>query len=106
MEFRRVHFRSLVSYYRNAGVEVDHEQIIVTTGGSEAILFGFMACLDAGDEVLSPEPLYANYIGFETEANVVVKTITSTIETGFAMPSIDAFEKEIEKASFGERVCK
>ncbi|MEO5685231.1 MAG: pyridoxal phosphate-dependent aminotransferase [Chitinophagaceae bacterium] len=87
--------RKLVEYYRNVGIEVNHTQIIITTGGSEAILFGMMACLDAGDEVIIPEPFYANYNGFAVEAGVTVIPITSSIDTGFALPPITDFEKAI-----------
>src|SRR5688500_1741682 len=76
--------RKLVKYYKKVGIEVTHEQIIVTTGGSEAILFGFFACLNPGDEVIIPEPFYANYNGFAVTAGVKVIPITSRIETGFA----------------------
>jgi len=84
--------RKLVEYYKKVGVNVHYNQIIVTTGGSEAILFGFMACLDAGDEVIIPEPFYANYNGFAVEAGVKVVPIKSDIKTGFALPPIQAFE--------------
>jgi aspartate aminotransferase len=87
--------KKLVDYYKRVGINVSHHQIIVTTGGSEAILFGMMACLDAGDEVIIPEPFYANYNGFAVEAGVHVIPITSSIETGFALPPISAFEKAI-----------
>lgn len=87
--------RKLTEYYKKVGIEVNHHQIIVTTGGSEAILFGFMACLDPGDEVIIPEPFYANYNGFAVAAGVIVKPITSYIDNGFALPSIDEFEKAI-----------
>src|ERR1700736_5485118 len=87
--------RKLSTTYRKNGIDVDYQQIIVTTGGSEAILFGMMACLDAGDEVIIPEPFYANYNGFAVEAGVTVIPITSSIETGFALPPISAFEKAI-----------
>lgn len=87
--------RKLVAYYKKAGIEIDHTQIIITTGGSEAILFGFMCCLDAGDEVIIPEPFYANYNGFAIEAGIIVKPITSYIENGFALPPIEEFEKAI-----------
>jgi len=97
--------RKLATYYHRAGIEVDYQQIIVTTGGSEAILFGFLACLDAGDEVLSPEPLYANYMGFAAEANVVVKAVTSTIESGFALPPIEDFEKAITPRTRAVIIC-
>ncbi len=97
--------RKLAAYYQRAGIDVNYEQIIVTTGGSEAILFGFLACLDAGDEVLSPEPLYANYMGFAAEANVVVKTVTSNIESGFALPPIEDFEKAITPKTRAVIIC-
>ena len=87
--------KKLVKYYAKVGINVTAEEIIITTGGSEAILFGFMACMDAGDEVIIPEPFYANYNGFAVEAGVIVKPITSSIETGFALPPIEDFEKAI-----------
>ncbi len=87
--------KKLVEYYQRVGIDVTPNQIIVTTGGSEAILFGFMACLDAGDEVIIPEPFYANYNGFAVEAGVTVVPITSHIDTGFALPPIEDFEKVI-----------
>ena len=73
----------------------NYDQIIITTGGSEAILFGFLGCLDAGDEVIIPEPFYANYNGFAVEAGVHVVPVTSYIESGFALPSPEDFEKAI-----------
>ncbi len=97
--------RKLVSYYAANGINIDHNQVIITTGGSEAILFGFMSCLDAGDEVIIPEPFYANYNGFAVEANVVVKTITSNIESGFALPPIEEFEKAITPKTRAIVIC-
>lgn len=97
--------RKLVEYYRKAGINVTHDQIIVTTGGSEAILFGFMACLDPGDEVIIPEPFYANYNGFAVAAGVTVKPITAHIETGFALPPIEAFEKAITPRTKAIVIC-
>src|SRR5215216_7958188 len=97
--------RKLVTYYKKAGIEIDHTQIIITTGGSEAILFGFMCCLDAGDEVIIPEPFYANYNGFAVAADVVVKPITSHIENGFALPPIEEFEKLITPRTKGIVIC-
>ncbi|MBC8033616.1 MAG: pyridoxal phosphate-dependent aminotransferase [Chitinophagaceae bacterium] len=97
--------RKLTEYYGKAGIDVNHNQIIVTTGGSEAILFGFMACLDPGDEVIIPEPFYANYNGFAVEAGVTVKPITSVIETGFALPPIDEFEKAITPRTKAIVIC-
>ena len=97
--------RKLVQYYKTVGIDVTHEQIIITTGGSEAIIFGFMACMDAGDEVIIPEPFYANYNGFAVEAGVIVKPITSAIETGFALPPIEEFEKAITPKTKGIVIC-
>ena len=97
--------RKLVQYYKKVGIDIAYDQIIVTTGGSEAILFGFMACMDAGDEVIIPEPFYANYNGFAVEANVVVKPITSSIENGFALPPIEDFEKTITSKTRAIVIC-
>ena len=97
--------KKLVEYYARVGINVTHDQIIITTGGSEAILFGFMACMDAGDEVIIPEPFYANYNGFAVEAGVIVKPICSTIETGFALPPIEDFEKAITPKTKAIVIC-
>lgn len=97
--------KKLVEYYQQVGIQVTAEQIIVTTGGSEAILFGFMACMDAGDEVIIPEPFYANYNGFAVEAGVIVKPITSSIESGFALPPIEDFEKAITPKTKAIVIC-
>ncbi len=97
--------KKLVQYYKTVGIDVTHEQIIITTGGSEAIIFGFMACMDAGDEVIIPEPFYANYNGFAVEAGVIVKPITSAIETGFALPPIEEFEKAITSKTKAIVIC-
>ncbi|MEJ7627893.1 MAG: pyridoxal phosphate-dependent aminotransferase [Ferruginibacter sp.] len=97
--------RKLVTYYSKNNIHIDHNEIIVTTGGSEAILFGFMACLDAGDEVIIPEPYYANYNGFAIQADVIVKPITSSIRSGFALPPIEDFEKAITPKTRAIVVC-
>jgi aspartate aminotransferase len=97
--------RKLSTYYKRNGIEVDYQQIIVTTGGSEAILFGFMSCLDAGDEVIIPEPFYANYNGFAVAANVVVKPLTSYIENGFALPPVSELEKLITPKTRAIVIC-
>ncbi|MCW3080841.1 pyridoxal phosphate-dependent aminotransferase [Segetibacter sp.] len=97
--------KKLVQYYESVGIQVDYNQIIVTTGGSEAILFGFMTCLDVGDEVIIPEPFYANYNGFAVEAGVHVVPITSRIETGFALPPIEDFEKAITPRTKAIVIC-
>ena len=97
--------KKLVQYYKRVGIDVTHEQIIITTGGSEAIIFGFMVCLDAGDEVIIPEPFYANYNGFAVEAGVTVKPVSSSIETGFALPPIEDFEKLITPKTRAIVIC-
>lgn len=97
--------RKLVEYYARFDISLTHEQIIVTTGGSEAIIFAFMACLDPGDEIIVPEPFYANYNGFATEAEVKVKTITSSIESGFALPAMADFEKAITSKTKAILIC-
>jgi aspartate aminotransferase len=97
--------KKLVGYYQKLDIHVTANEIIVTTGGSEAIQFGFMACLDAGDEVIIPEPFYANYNGFAVAAGVTVVPITSTIENGFALPPIEAFEQKITKKTKAIVIC-
>ncbi len=97
--------RKLVQYYESVGIQINYNQIIVTTGGSEAILFGFMACLDAGDEVIIPEPFYANYNGFAVEAGVNVVPVTSRIENSFALPPIEDFEKAITSKTKAIVIC-
>ena len=97
--------KKLTEYYAKNNIDVTANDIIVTTGGSEAILFGFMACLDAGDEVIIPEPFYANYNGFAIQADVKVVPISSTIETCFALPPIEDFEKAITPKTKAIVVC-
>ena len=97
--------RKLSEYYRNIDIDVDHTQIIITTGGSEAILFALMSCLDPGDEVIVPEPFYANYNGFTIAAGVKIVPVTSSIDTGFALPPIADFEKLINSSTRGVIIC-
>ena len=97
--------KKLVEYYAKNNIYVTADEIIVTTGGSEAILFGFMACLDAGDEVIIPEPFYANYNGFAVQADVKVVPISSSIETGFELPPIEDFEKAITPRTRAIVIC-
>lgn len=87
--------RKLVSYYKKWNIDVSHDQIMITTAGSEALLFTFFSCLNPGDEVIIPEPFYANYNGFACTAGITVVPIPSTIENGFALPPIGACEKAI-----------
>lgn len=97
--------RKLTGYYKKFDITVDHTEIIVTTGGSEAILFGLMACLDPDDEVIIPEPFYANYNGFAVEAGVKVVPVTATIDNGFALPPIGDFEKLITARTRAILIC-
>jgi aspartate aminotransferase len=94
-----------VQYYKSVGIDVNFDQILITTGGSEAIMFGFFTCLNPGDEVIIPEPFYANYNGFACAAGVNVVPITSKIETGFALPPIDDFEKVITSKTKAIIIC-
>jgi aspartate aminotransferase len=97
--------RKLAQFYQGIGIQVDFNQIIVTTGGSEAILFTLMATMDPGDEVIVPEPFYANYNGFAIAAGVKVIPVPSSIENGFALPEIAAFEKLITPRTKGIMIC-
>jgi len=97
--------RKLVRYYKKVGIEIKYDEIIVTTGGSEAIMFGFFTCLNPGDEVIIPEPYYANYNGFAVTAGVKVVPITSHIENGFALPPITDFEKRITEKTKAIIIC-
>ncbi len=97
--------KKLVEYYKKNGISVTSEEIIITAGGSEAIVFGMMACLDAGDEIIIPEPFYANYNGFAVMAGVKIIPVTSSIENGFALPPISAFEKLITPKTKAILIC-
>ncbi|MDY3893035.1 MAG: pyridoxal phosphate-dependent aminotransferase [Candidatus Cryptobacteroides sp.] len=102
-------FRSLreklVAYYDQYQIKVTADEIIITTGGSEAVLFAFMACLNPGDEIIVPEPAYANYMAFAVSAGAVIKPVVSTIEEGFALPHIDDIEKLITPKTKGILIC-
>ena len=95
----------LASFYQGIGINVDHTEILVTTGGSEAISFALMSTVNPGEEVIVPEPFYANYNGFSVAANVKVVPITSSIEDGFALPPIEEFEKVITPRTRGIIIC-
>lgn len=97
--------KKLVEYYKKNGINVTKDEIIITAGGSEAIMFGFFTCLNPGDEVIIPEPFYANYNGFACAAGVKVVPITSSIETGFALPPIAEFEKVITQKTRAIIIC-
>ena len=92
-------------YYRKFGIELSPSDIIVTTGGSEAVLLSFLACLNQGDEIIMVEPGYANYISFAKTAGVVVKTVTSKIEDGFALPPVEHFEDVITPRTKAILLC-
>lgn len=97
--------KKLVEYYSRNNISVNTNQIIVTTGGSEAILFAIMSCMDPGDELIIPEPFYANYNGFATSAGISIVPIPSGIETGFALPPIEAFEKAVTPRTKAIMIC-
>jgi aspartate aminotransferase len=97
--------RKLAGYYQSFNMPVQMEDIMITTGGSEAIEIAMMTCFNAGDEIIIPEPFYANYNGFSCAADVVVKPIRSTIETGFALPPISEFEKLVTPKTRGIMIC-
>lgn len=97
--------KGLSKYYQSVNINVDHNEIIVTTGGSEALLFGFMSCFNPGDEVIIPEPFYANYNGFATASGIKVVPVTASIENGFALPPVEDFEKLITDKTKGILLC-
>ncbi len=95
----------MLQYYSKFNIDVSVEDIVVTTGGSEAVQFAFMSCLDPGDEIIVPEPAYANYTAFAIAAGVIVRPVVSTIEEGFALPPIEEFEKLITPKTKGILIC-
>lgn len=97
--------RKLAEYYHRFNIDVTADDIIITSGGSEAVLFAFMACLDPGDEIIVPEPSYANYMAFAISAGARIVTVPSSIETGFALPPVEEFEKLITPHTKGILIC-
>lgn len=97
--------RKLAAKYNSIGININHEQIIITTGGSEAISFAFLSCLDYGDEIIIPEPFYTNYNGFAQAAGIKIIPVTSTIDNGFALPPIEKFEELISPKTKGIVIC-
>lgn len=97
--------QSLVNYYQSVGIEVTSDQIVVGAGASEALLFTFQSIMDPNDEVIIPEPFYANYNGFAINAGIKVRPIISSIETGFSLPPIEEFEKNITEKTKAVLVC-
>lgn len=97
--------KKLREYYHRFNIDVDVDDIIVTTGGSEAVLFSFMACLNPGDEIIVPEPAYANYMAFAISAGAKIVTVPSSIDKGFALPPVEEFEKLITPRTKGILIC-
>ncbi|MCU0407408.1 MAG: pyridoxal phosphate-dependent aminotransferase [Bacteroidales bacterium] len=97
--------RKLSEFYRKIGINIDHTELLITTGGSEAILFALMTCVNPGDEVITPEPFYANYNGFATAAGVKIVPVTSYINDDFALPPISEIEKKITPKTKGIIIC-
>lgn len=95
----------LAKYYGKFNISLSPDEIIVTSGGSEAVLFAFLACLNPGDEIIIPEPAYANYMAFAISAGAVIKSVTSTIETGFALPPVEEFEALITPRTKAILIC-
>jgi len=95
----------LATYYRKIGINIDHTEILITTGGSEAILFALMSCVNPGEEVITPEPFYANYNGFATTAGIKIVPVTSYIKEDFALPPIHDIEKKITSKTKGIIIC-
>ena len=97
--------KKLVEYYRKYDIMLSTDDIIVTTGGSEAVLFAFMSCLNPGDEIIIPEPAYANYMAFAISAGAVIRTVTCNIEDGFALPPVHKFEELINERTKAILIC-
>ncbi|MGE4287356.1 MAG: pyridoxal phosphate-dependent aminotransferase [Salinivirgaceae bacterium] len=97
--------RKLAGYYQGLGIDVDHTEMLITTGGSEALIFAFQSTLNPGDEVIIPEPFYANYTAFAITVGVKLVPVTATIENGFALPPIEKFEELINKNTKGILIC-
>ncbi|GAB6121367.1 pyridoxal phosphate-dependent aminotransferase [Dysgonomonas termitidis] len=101
----RSYREKLVGYYAKYNINVSADDIIITTGGSEAVLFAFLACLNPGDEIIVPEPAYANYMAFAVSAGAIIRTVSSSIEEGFALPPIEKFEELINERTKGIMIC-
>ena len=97
--------RKLADYYRKIGINITYSEMLITTGGSEAILFAFLSCVNPGEEVITTEPFYANYNGFATNAGIKIVPVTSYIKEDFALPPIQEIEKKITSKTKGIIVC-
>ncbi|MEG1563334.1 MAG: pyridoxal phosphate-dependent aminotransferase [Bacteroides sp.] len=101
----RSYREKLVGYYAKFNINLTAEDIIVTTGGSEAVLFSFMSCLNPGDEIIVPEPAYANYMAFAISAGATIRTVSTTIDEGFSLPKVEKFEELINERTKGILIC-
>ena len=101
----RSYREKLVGYYEKFNINLTADDIIITTGGSEAVLFSFMSCLNPGDEIIVPEPAYANYMAFAISAGAKIRTIATTIEEGFSLPKVEKFEELINERTKGILIC-
>ena len=97
--------QALVNYYDRYQIKLTAEDIIITTGGSEAVLFAFLSCLNPGDEIIVPEPAYANYMSFAISAGAVIQTVATTIEEGFCLPKVEMFEELINERTKAILIC-
>lgn len=97
--------KALAGYYERYQIKLSPDDIIVTAGGSEAVLFAFMSCLDPGDEIIVSEPAYANYMSFAISAGAVIRTVTTTIEEGFCLPKVEKFEELINERTKAILIC-
>ena len=101
----RSYREKLVNYYAKYDIRLTADDIIITSGGSEAVLFSFLACLNPGDEIIVPEPAYANYMAFAISAGAVIRTIATTIDEGFALPKVEKFEELINERTRAILIC-
>ncbi|MBQ0006611.1 MAG: pyridoxal phosphate-dependent aminotransferase [Alistipes sp.] len=97
--------QALVNYYDRYQIKLNADEIIITSGGSEAVLFAFMSCLNPGDEIIVPEPAYANYMSFAISAGAVIRTVTTTIDEGFCLPKVEKFEELINDRTKAILIC-
>lgn len=101
----RSYREKLVGYYKKYDIDLTPDDIIITSGGSEAVLFAFLSCLNPGDEIIIPEPAYANYMAFAISAGAVIRTVTTSIEDGFALPPVSKFEELINERTKAILIC-
>lgn len=97
--------KKLVNYYKKYNINVSPDDIIITCGGSEAVLFAFMSCLNPGDEIIVPEPAYANYMAFAISAGAKIRTIATTMDEGFSLPKVEKFEELINDRTRAILIC-